>query len=71
MSLEYCTFSDPWSRIHSTDEGIIQSIMIGETPSEDYHHRSHLQDNNEYYSRELNHPLVFDFFIKYYKYSTF
>lgn len=35
--------------------------MIGETPWEDYHHYSHLQDNNEDYSSNLNHPLVFYF----------
>ena len=41
-SLEYGTSSDPWSHILSTDEGIIQSMMIGDMPWEDYHHRSHL-----------------------------
>jgi len=34
--------------------------MIGETPWEDYHHHFHLQDNNEYYPSNLNHPSIFD-----------
>ena len=49
-SLEYGTSFDPWSRIHSIDKGIIQSMMIGEEPWEDYHHRSHLPNYIEYYS---------------------
>ena len=61
FSLEYGTFSDPFSRIHSMDEGIVQSIMIGEEPWEDYHYHSHLPDDVEDYSNELNHPLAIDF----------
>lgn len=36
-------------------------MMIGEAPREYYHHRSHLQDNNEDYSSDLNHPSIFYF----------
>lgn len=60
-SLKYGTFSDPFSRIHSMDEGIVQSMMIREEPWGDYHHRSHLPDDNEDYSNELNHPSIVDF----------
>jgi len=35
--------------------------MIGEETWEDYHHHSHLPDDIEDYSNELNHPLVVDF----------
>jgi len=42
-------------------EGIVQLTMIGETSWEDYHHRSHLLDDNEDYSNELNHPSIVDF----------
>ena len=34
--------------------------MIGEEPWEDYHHHSHLPDDIEDYSNELNHPSVLD-----------
>jgi len=60
-SLEYGTSSDPFSCIHSTDEGIVQSMMIGEEPWEDYHHRSHILDDIKDYPNELNHPSVVDF----------
>jgi len=60
-SKEYGISSDPWSHIHSTNEGIIQSMMIGEAPWENYHHCSHLPDYHENYSSNLNHPSVFDF----------
>ena len=60
-SLEYGTSLDPFSHLHSTDEGIIQSMMIGEEPWEDYHHRSHLPNDIDDYSNELNHPSVVDF----------
>lgn len=60
-SIEYGTSSNPFSRIFSTDEGIVQSMMIGEEPWEDYHHRSHLLDDIEDYSNGLNHPSVVDF----------
>jgi len=53
-SKEYDTSSDPWSHVHSTDKGIIQSMMIGEAPWEDHHHRSRLSD-------DLNNPSVFYF----------
>ena len=36
-------------------------MMIGEAPWEDHHHHSQLQDNNEDYSNNLNHPSVFYF----------
>lgn len=48
-SLKYGTSWDPFSRIYSTDEGVIQSMMIGEEPWGDYHHHSHLLDENEDY----------------------
>ena len=60
-SKEYDTSSNPWSHVHSTDEGIIQSMMIGEAPWEDYHHCSHLSNYHEDYSSNLNHPSVFYF----------
>ena len=60
-SKEYGTSSDPWSHVHSIDEGIIRSMMIGEAPWEYYHHDSHLPDYNEDYSNALNHPSIFDF----------
>ena len=60
-SKEYGTPLDPWSQVHSTDEGIIQSMMIDGAPWEDYHHRSHLLDCKEDHSSDLDHPSVFDF----------
>ena len=60
-SLEYGISSDPFSRIFSTDEGIIQSMMMEGEPWEDYHHCSNLPNHIEYYSNELNHPSVVDF----------
>ena len=36
-------------------------MMIGEMSWEDYHHHSHLLDDNEDYSHELNHPSIIDF----------
>ena len=60
-SKEHGTSLDPWSHVHSTGEGIIQSMMIEEAPWEDYHHHSHLSDYNEDYSNDLDHPSVFDF----------
>ena len=60
-SLEYGTSSDPFSRIFSIDERIIQSMMTEEEPWEDYHHCSHLPDHIEDFSNELNHPSVVDF----------
>ena len=36
-------------------------MMIGEEPWGDYHHRSHLPDDNEDYSNELIHPSIVDF----------
>jgi len=47
--------------MHSTDEGIVQSMMIGEEPWEYYHHYSHLPYDNEDYSNDLNHPSIIDF----------
>ena len=55
-SLEYGISSDPFSRTFSTDEGIIQSMMTEEEPWADYHHRSHLPDQIEDISNELNRP---------------
>ena len=57
-SKEYGTSSDPWSHVHSTDEGIIQSMMIEEAPWEDYDHRSHLPGYKKDYSNDLDHPSV-------------
>ena len=64
-SLEYGTSSDPFSGIFSTDEGIIQSMMMEGEPWEDYHHRSHIPDHREDYSNELNHPSVVDFLLNF------
>ena len=62
-SKEYVTSSDPWSHVHSIDEGIIHSMMIEEAPWEDHHHRSRPQNNNEDYSNDLIHPSIFDFLL--------
>lgn len=69
-SLEYGTSSDPFSRIHSMDEGIIQSMMIRDEPWDDYHHRSHLPDDIEDYSSELNHPSIVDFLSNFVRVDT-
>eukprot|EP00253_Pinus_taeda_P009010 PITA_09010 len=60
-SKEYGTSSDPWSHVHSIDEGIVQSMMIDGAPWEDYHYHSHLPDYKEDCSSDLDHPSVFDF----------
>ncbi len=60
-SKEYGTPSDPWLRVHSTDEGIIQLMMIDGAPWEDYHHHSHLLNWKEDNSSNVHHPSVFDF----------
>jgi len=60
-SKEYGMPSDPWSQVHSTDEGIVQSMMIDGAPWEDYHHRSHLPNCKKDSSSDLNHPSVFEF----------
>ena len=60
-SKEYDTPLDPWSQVHNTDEGIIQSMIIDGVPWEDYHHRSHLPDCQEDTPDDLHHPSVFDF----------
>ena len=60
-SKEYGTPSDPWSQVHITDEGIIQSLLIDGEPWEDHHHRSHLPTCKEDNSDDLQHPSVFDF----------
>ena len=60
-SKEYGTPSDPWSQVHSTDEGIVQSMMIDGAPWEYYHHRSHLLNWKEDNSGNLHHPSIFDF----------
>ena len=39
-SREYGTPLDPWSKVHGTDEGILQSMMIEGAPWNDHHHRS-------------------------------
>ena len=57
-SKEYGTSSDPSSHVHSTDKGIVHSMMIRDTPWEDHHHHSRL--HYEDYSSDLNHPSVFD-----------
>ena len=38
-------------------------MMIGDKPWEDYHHCSHLPDDIEGYSNELNHPSIVDFLL--------
>jgi len=60
-SKEYGTLSDPWSQVHSTDEGIVQSMTIDGAPWEYYHHRPHLPDYHKDYSNDPSHPSVFDF----------
>jgi len=64
-SLEFGTSSDPFSRIFSIDEGIVQSMMMEGEPWEDYHHCSHIPDHIEDYSSKLNHPSVVDFLSNY------
>ena len=61
-SKEFGTSLDPWSHVHSTDKGIVHSMMIRDTPWEDHHHRSRLPDYQEDYSGDLNHPSIFDIF---------
>ena len=60
-SKEYGTSSDPCSHVYSTDEGIVQSMMIDGAPWEDYHHRSHIPDYKEDTPSDLYHPSVFHF----------
>ena len=68
-SKEYGTPSDPWSQVHVTDEGIVQSMVIEGAPWNDSHHRSLLPDCGEDAQDDLYHPSVFRFSIKYCKYS--
>ena len=58
---EYDTPLDPWSQVHYTDEGIVQSMITDRAPWEDYHHRSHLLDCQEDTPDDLHHPSVFYF----------
>ena len=60
-SKENGTPSDPWSQVHSIDEGTVQSMIIDEAPWEDYHHCSHLPNYKEDSSSDLHHPSVFYF----------
>ena len=60
-SKEYGTPSYPWSQVHYTDEGIVQSMVIEGAPWDDYHHRSLLSDCEENTSDDLYHPSVFYF----------
>ena len=60
-SKEYGTPSDPWSRVHVTDEGIVQSMVIEGAPWNDSHHRSLLSDCEEDTQNDLYHPSVVDF----------
>ena len=60
-SREYGTPSDPWSRVHVTDEGILQSMVIEGAPWNDSHHHSLLPDCGEDTQNDLYHPSVFDF----------
>lgn len=62
-SLEYGTSSDPFSCTFSTDEGIIQSMMIEEEPWADYHHLSHLPNHIEEIPNELNHHSIIYFLL--------
>ena len=60
-SEEYGTPSDPWSRVHVTNEGIVQSMVIEGAPWDDYHHHSLLPDCEENTPDDLYHPSVFYF----------
>jgi len=60
-SKEYSTPLDPWSQMHYSDEGIIQSMITGGAPWEDHHHRYHLPDCKEDTPDDLHHPSFFDF----------
>ena len=60
-SKEYGTPSNPWSRVHVTNEGIVQSMVIEGAPWEDYHHHFLLLDCEEYSPDDLHHPSVFYF----------
>ena len=60
-SREYDTPLDPWSRVHASDEGILQSMMGEGTPWNDNHHRSLLPDSEEDTQGDLDHPSVFEF----------
>ena len=60
-SREYGTPSDPWSRVHVTDEGILQSMVIEGAPWNDSNHCSLLPDYEEDTQNDLFHPSVVDF----------
>ena len=60
-SREYGTSLDPWSKVHGTDEGILQSMLIEGAPWNDHHHRSLLPEYEEDTQRDLYHPSVFEF----------
>ena len=60
-SREYGTPLDPWSRVHGTDEGILQSMMIEGASWNDHHHRSLLPEYEEDTQKDLYHPSVFEF----------
>jgi hypothetical protein len=60
-SEEYGTPLDPWSKVHGTDEGILQSMMIEGAPWNDHHHRSLLPECEEETHHDLYHPSVFEF----------
>lgn len=60
-SKEYGTPLGPWSRVHYTNEGIVQSILIERAQWGDHHHRSLLPDCEENIPDDLHHPSVFDF----------
>ena len=63
-SLNYGTSSDPFSRILSTDESIMESMMPEEKPWTYSHQWSHLPDYNEYSPTELYHPTVINLLTK-------
>ena len=60
-SLDYFNSSDPFSRVLSTDERIMESIILEEEPWEDAHQRSHLPYYNEDNPTKLYHPTIIDF----------
>ena len=59
--LDFGMPSDPFSSMFLTNENILEAMMTEGEPWEDYHHHSHLPDNREDYSNELNHSSVVDF----------
>ena len=61
-SLDYGTSSHPFSRIFSTDESIMESMMLKEEPWLDSHHWSHHPGYIENSLTELYRSIVVDLF---------